>query len=132
MKIWPIVMEFWDQSWNFTTFLPKFYQICAFFADIKKFSKSLESLHIQTFSTICHECKIKQRDSHGKVIILATHEPMNYVVRLRGQTVVYQYHIHNAYVFPFVSLQHVAQGQSSASTWHVGTKCSLPTGLPSE
>ena len=32
------VVEFCDQSWNFTKFAPEFYQICTFFSDIKKFN----------------------------------------------------------------------------------------------
>ena len=39
-------MEFCDQSWNFT---PEFYQICTLFADLEKFSISLDSLHFATF-----------------------------------------------------------------------------------
>ena len=31
MKNWPKVMEFCLQSWNFTNFAPKMYQICVFF-----------------------------------------------------------------------------------------------------
>ena len=40
------------QSWNFTIFAPRFYQICAFFVEIKKFSTSLEleGMHFPTFS----------------------------------------------------------------------------------
>ena len=38
MKNWQKVVEFCDQSWNFTSFAPEFYQICALSADIKKLS----------------------------------------------------------------------------------------------
>ena len=41
MKNWPKVMEFCDQSWNFTNFAPKF----VFFVTIKKLSSNLESPH---------------------------------------------------------------------------------------
>ena len=45
MRKWQKVMEFCYQSWNFTNSGPDFYQICAFFADIKKFGISLVFLY---------------------------------------------------------------------------------------
>ena len=65
-KKWPKVMEFCDQSWNFTNFTPKFYQICMFFVTSKKLGSNLESPHFLMFSTKCRECKIGKRDGHGK------------------------------------------------------------------
>ena len=44
-------------------FPPEFYEICAFFADIMKFSISLESLH---FPQNVANAKFKQRDGHEK------------------------------------------------------------------
>ena len=43
---------FCDHSWNFTNFAPLFDQICAFFADIKKFSKSFKK---SSFSDLFHK-----------------------------------------------------------------------------
>ena len=34
-KNWPKVMEFCDQSWNFTIFAPELYQICVFLSPLK-------------------------------------------------------------------------------------------------
>ena len=65
-KDWPKVMEFCDQSWNFTNLAPNFYQICMNFATTKKLSSNLESPHFPIFSPKCRECKIGKRDSHGK------------------------------------------------------------------
>ena len=61
-KKFPKVMEFCDRSWNFNNFAPQFYQMCAFFADIKKFVQNFESLQCLTLSAKCRECKFKQRD----------------------------------------------------------------------
>ena len=44
MTNWPKVMECCDQSWNFTNFDPKFYQICMFFVTANKLSSILESI----------------------------------------------------------------------------------------
>ena len=68
MKNWPKVMDFCDQSWNFSNFAPKFYQICCFFVTTKKLSSNLESLHSPTFSAKCHKFKIGKRDGHGNVM----------------------------------------------------------------
>ena len=57
-KNWQKVMEFCDWSSNYTNFAPELYHICAFFADIKKFSISLQSLYFPAFSAKCRECKI--------------------------------------------------------------------------
>ena len=46
---WPKVMEFCDQSWNFTNFAPKFYQICCVFFATKKLRSNLESPHFPMF-----------------------------------------------------------------------------------
>ena len=43
MKTWPKVMAFCDQSWSFTNFAHRFYQICMFFVTAKKLSSNLES-----------------------------------------------------------------------------------------
>ena len=64
MKNWLKVMEFCDQSWNFTNFDPKLCQICIFLVPTKKFSSYLESLYFLMFSAKCRECKI----IHGKVM----------------------------------------------------------------
>ena len=66
IKNWPKVMEFCDQSWNFTDFVPELYQICTFFATTKKLSIHVESPHFPMFSTKCCKYKIKKRDGHGK------------------------------------------------------------------
>ena len=57
MKNWPKVMEFCDQSWNFTNFAPELYQICNSFVTTKKLSSDLESPHFPMFSRKCCECK---------------------------------------------------------------------------
>ena len=66
MKDWAKVMEFCDQSWNFTNFasliLPNLY----FLVITKKLSSNLETPHFLTFSTKCRECKFGKRDAHGK------------------------------------------------------------------
>ena len=54
MTDWATVMEFCYQSWNFTNFAPKMYQLCMFFATTKKVSIDVESPHFFTFSTKCH------------------------------------------------------------------------------
>ena len=59
----PEVMEFCDQSWNFTNFAPKFVKN---FVAAKKLSSNLESPHFPTFSAKCCECRIGKRDGHGK------------------------------------------------------------------
>ena len=45
MKNWPKVIEFCAQSWNFTNFANKLYQICIYLATTKKLSSDLESPH---------------------------------------------------------------------------------------
>ena len=42
-------MEFCDQSWNFTNFALKFYQICMFFVTAKKLSINLERPYFLMF-----------------------------------------------------------------------------------
>ena len=44
MKNWPNVMEFYDQSWNFTNFAAELYLISIFLVTTKKLSSDLESL----------------------------------------------------------------------------------------
>ena len=66
MKNWPNVMAFCDQSWYFTNFAPKLYQIYIFFSYTKKLSSDLQSLQFLTFSTKCRTCKIGKQDGHGK------------------------------------------------------------------
>ena len=74
MKNWPKVMEFCDQSWNFTNFDPKLCQICILLVPTKKFSSDLESLHYPMFSAKCCECKIGGKikkwsgKSQGKIV----------------------------------------------------------------
>ena len=69
-KNWQKVVEFCDQSWNFTNFAPEFYQIC--FADNKKLSVCLESLHFLTFSAKCRKCGLlaekRSWKSYGKFV----------------------------------------------------------------
>ena len=59
MKNWQKVMGVCDQSWNFSNFTHGFDQICALFANIRKFSIGLESPHFPTFSAKCRECRIE-------------------------------------------------------------------------
>ena len=66
MKNWPGVMEFCDQSWNFTNFAPELHHICIFLVTNKKLSSDLESPHFPMFSAKCCEYKIGKRDGHGK------------------------------------------------------------------
>ena len=66
IKKWPKVMEFCDQSWNFTNFVPELYRICILFGATKIFSTDLESLHFLMFSLKRRECKIGKTDGHGK------------------------------------------------------------------
>ena len=66
MKNWPKVMEFCDQSWNYTNFAPKLYQICIFLVTTKKLNSDLESLQFLTFSAKCREWEIGKRNGHGK------------------------------------------------------------------
>ena len=67
MNNWLNVIEFCDQSWNFTTFVPELYQICIFsFVTTKKLGSDLESPHFLTFFAKGCDCKTKKRDGHGK------------------------------------------------------------------
>ena len=56
-----------EQSWNFTNYGPRYYQICTHFADIERLV-SLESSHFSTTCTKFHveNAKSEQRNSHGK------------------------------------------------------------------
>ena len=67
MKYWPKVIEFCYQSWNLTYFALKLYQFCRFFDTTEKLSIDVKSLHFPTFSAKCRECKIENRDVHGKL-----------------------------------------------------------------
>ena len=49
MKNWSKVMEFCDQSWNFTNFAPKLCQICLDLVTTKKLSSDLECPHFLMF-----------------------------------------------------------------------------------
>ena len=60
-------MEFCHQSWNFTNFAPKLYEICSSFATTEKLSICVESLHFPVFSAKCREYKIEKRDGHVKL-----------------------------------------------------------------
>ena len=60
------VIEFCDQSWNFTSFASKFDQICIFFVSTNNLSSNLESPHFLTFFAKCRACNIGKRDGHGK------------------------------------------------------------------
>ena len=53
-----VIMDFSDNSWNFNNFAPELYQTCAFFAGIKTFCISSETLDFPTFSAKCYKCKI--------------------------------------------------------------------------
>ena len=55
------------QSCNFTHFTSKFYQICAFFANFKKFSITQESPYFPSFSANVVNAKFEERDGHGKL-----------------------------------------------------------------
>ena len=62
-------MEFCDQSWNFTNFGPRFYQISIFFVTAKKLGSNLESPHFLTCSKIGkRHGHGKSRNGHGKVM----------------------------------------------------------------
>ena len=63
MTNWQKVLEFCDQSWNFTYFGPEI-DILALFADMNKFS--LESLHFPYLSENVN-ATYEQRDFHGKL-----------------------------------------------------------------
>ena len=76
MKNWPKVMEFCDQSWNFTNYAPKIYQFCMFFVTAKKLSSNLESPHFPMFSAKCCECKIGKRDGRGKIFYQVCGNPV--------------------------------------------------------
>ena len=65
MKNWHKVMECCDQSWNLYMSAFEFYKMCAFLADIQKFSISLESLHFPTFFV-----KMSQRQILSKEIVM--------------------------------------------------------------
>ena len=64
MKDWLKVMEFCYQSWNFTNFAPKFYQICMLFATPKELSNDVENPHFLTFSAKHRRCIIAKIDGH--------------------------------------------------------------------
>ena len=64
MNDWAKVMEFCDQSWNFTNFAPEMYQICIILVTTKKLSSHLESLHFPKISAKRHNCKIGKTDGH--------------------------------------------------------------------
>ena len=64
MKNWPKIKF---QSWDFTNFASKMYQICMFFATSKKLSIDVESLRFQTYSAKCRKCKIAKREDYGKL-----------------------------------------------------------------
>ena len=66
MEHWPKIMEFCDQSWNFTNFAPKLCQFCMFLVTSKKLSSDLESPHFPLFSAKCRECKIEK---NGKPVL---------------------------------------------------------------
>ena len=61
-------MEFCYQSWDFTNFALKMYQICMLFATTKKLGINVESLYFPMFSIKCSKCKIAKRDGHGRLI----------------------------------------------------------------
>ena len=54
------VMEICYQSWNFTNFAPKLYEICMFFGTTKKLSIYEDSLHFRMFSKKCSKCKNRE------------------------------------------------------------------------
>ena len=66
MKNWPKVIEFCNQSLNFTNFASKLCQICNFLVTAKKLINDLESLYFPKFSAKCRERKIREKDCHGK------------------------------------------------------------------
>ena len=57
-------MELCDKSWNLTNFTPEFYTKFVFFANIKKFSISLESALFPSFSA--EKCSWKFKKSREK------------------------------------------------------------------
>ena len=60
VKNWLKVLEFCEQSQDFTNFPPKLYQICTCFATTKKSSINIESLHFLTFSIKCRKKKLRK------------------------------------------------------------------------
>ena len=66
MKNWPKVMEFCDQSWNFSNVAPGLFQICISFATSKKLGIDLESPHCLTLCAKCCGFKMERKDGHGK------------------------------------------------------------------
>ena len=68
LKRWQNVMELWDLLWNFTNFGPEFNKMCAFFADIKTFGISLESLTFLTFSTKMSLHRVMVMENHETVM----------------------------------------------------------------
>ena len=56
---WEKVLGFCDQPWNFTDFVPNFYQICVFIKT-KHFSISVKAI-------------FEQRGGHGKFILKKSH-----------------------------------------------------------
>ena len=55
------------QSWNFSNFAPKLYQIHMFFDTTEKLSNDVESPHFPTFSAKNTKFKTEKRDGHGKL-----------------------------------------------------------------
>ena len=60
-------MEFCAKSWNFTNFPSEFYQMCALFADIRKFSIDLEKSAFSDLFCQMSRMKTLSRETHGKL-----------------------------------------------------------------
>ena len=50
IRNWQKVMEFWEKLWNYTNCVPEFCQMCALFANMKKFSIGLKIPHFTQIS----------------------------------------------------------------------------------
>ena len=60
-------LRFCDQSWSFTKFASKFYQITTYFAATRKFSINSASPNVPTSPQNGGNDKFEQRDGHGKL-----------------------------------------------------------------
>ena len=67
VQYWQRVMEFCYQSWNFTNFPPKLYEMCMSFAATKKISIRVEVCIFQCFLQNASNMENDNRDGHGKL-----------------------------------------------------------------
>ena len=95
------VMEFCDQSWNFTSFAPEFYPICTCFAI------SFEVCIFLPFPKNVANAKFKQRDGHGNVI-----EKSGWGggggIELSSRGNPFFFYIYISFIYPEQTLEHVS------------------------